>query len=162
MAYCASCGSQVEGRFCPKCGSPVAAAPGAETGGTTPPPPGPAPLAAPGLDHNVACALTYLLGVVTGILFLILEPYKNDKEIRFHAFQSIFLWVAAVAVSIGVSIFVSILGAISFIGFWTISRMLSNIVWLCFFVVWLMAMYKAYNREHWVIPIIGPLAEKQA
>jgi uncharacterized membrane protein len=162
MAYCANCGSQVEGRFCPKCGAPVAATPGGDTGGTTPPPPQPAPLAAPGLDHNVACALCYLLGVITGILFLVLEPYKNDKEIRFHAFQSIFLWVAAIAVSIGVSIVVAILGSISFIGFATLGVLLSNIVWLGFFVIWVFAMYKAYKKEHWVIPVIGPLAEKQA
>jgi uncharacterized membrane protein len=30
------------------------------------------------------------------------------------------------------------------------------------FILWLMLMYKAYNRERWVLPIIGPLAEKQA
>ncbi len=29
-------------------------------------------------------------------------------------------------------------------------------------VLWLMLMYKAYNKERWVLPIIGPLAEKQA
>src|SRR6266851_5490046 len=159
MAFCPNCGSQVEGRFCAKCGSPVTAAPAGETGGTAPSPPPPAPLAAPGLDHNVACALCYLLGVVTGVLFLVLDPYKNDKTIRFHAFQSIFLWVAAVAASIAVSIIAGILGSISFIGFWSISRLLSNVVWLGFLVVWVMAMYKAYNRERWVIPVIGPLAE---
>ena len=29
-------------------------------------------------------------------------------------------------------------------------------------LLWLMLMYKAYNRERWVLPFIGPLAEKQA
>jgi len=33
---------------------------------------------------------------------------------------------------------------------------------LGFFILWLMLMYKAYNRERWVLPFIGPLAEKQA
>ena len=31
-----------------------------------------------------------------------------------------------------------------------------------FFVIWGMLMYKAYNNQKWVLPIIGPLAEKQA
>jgi uncharacterized membrane protein len=30
-----------------------------------------------------------------------------------------------------------------------------------FFVLWLTLMYKTYNRERWVLPIIGELAEKQ-
>ncbi|SRR5258706_2184106 len=162
MAFCPNCGSQVEGRFCAKCGSPVAAAPTGQNGGTTPPPPAPTPLAAPGLDHNVACALCYVLGIVTGVLFLVLEPYKNDKTIRFHAYQSIFLWVAAVVASIAVSIIGGILGAISFIGYGSITRLLSNCVWIAFFIIWLRAMYQAYKNERWVIPVIGPLAEKQA
>src|SRR5579885_2202750 len=91
MAFCANCGSQVEGRFCARCGAPVA--PGsAATGPEVPPPAAPAP--AGGLSDNVAAALCYLLTIVTGVLFLVLEPYNKNKLIRFHAFQAIFLGVA--------------------------------------------------------------------
>ena len=61
------------------------------------PPPRPAPAAAPaaaqaaGLDENVVAALCYLAFVLTGILFLVIEPYNRNPTIRFHAFQSIFL-----------------------------------------------------------------------
>ncbi len=46
-----------------------------------------------GLQENVAAALCYALGFITGILFLVLEPYNKNRNIRFHAFQSIFLSV---------------------------------------------------------------------
>lgn len=161
MAFCPNCGSQVEGRFCAKCGSPVDAG-ATPTGGIAPPPAAPFAPSAPGLEQNVASALCYLLGVISGALFLVLEPYKNNKAIRFHAFQSIFLWVAAVGLSIAVSIVSAILGAISFVGFSTITRLLFDVVWLGLFIVWIVAMYRAYNNQRWVIPVIGPLAEKQA
>ena len=80
MAFCPSCGAAVEGRYCAKCGTAVDAA-------ATPAVNLPA-VSAPGLPENTAAALCYLLGWVTGIIFLILEPYNKNKLIRFHAFQS--------------------------------------------------------------------------
>ena len=49
---------------------------------------------------NVIAALTYLLGFVTGIIFLFLEPYNQDEFIRFHARQSIGFSVAWFAIEI--------------------------------------------------------------
>ena len=49
------------------------------------------------MDTNVVGALTYLAGFVTGIVFLVLDPYKSNSFVRFHAFQSIFFNVAWVA-----------------------------------------------------------------
>ena len=43
-----------------------------------------------------------------------------------------------------------------------LSIVLHLAAFLGFFILWLMLMYKAYNRERWVLPFIGPLAEKQA
>lgn len=161
MPFCPKCGTEVEGRFCAKCGSPVAADAGA-TGGTTPPLPPPANPTRGELAPNVASALCYLVGVLTGILFLVIEPYNRNKTIRFHAFQAIFFWIAAVVAWIAVGIVSSLLGAISFVGFWSISRLLYDVVGLALFVIWIMLMYKAYNGERWVLPVIGPMAEKQA
>ncbi len=65
----------------------------------------------PGLDDNVAAALCYLALVLTGVLFLFLEPYNRNKAIRFHAFQSIFVWIGIMVLSIGVNVvFGNILG----------------------------------------------------
>ena len=59
-----------------------------------------------GLDRNLAAALSYLLGFITGIVFLVVE--KNDKFVRFHAMQStlVFLAVMVLNVVVGVLPFV--------------------------------------------------------
>jgi len=180
MAFCSNCGAEVQGKFCAKCGTPAPAGapsassgpppetPGAYTAPPPPPPPPSAPLPPPaavpqaaGLDENVASALCYLLGLLTGILFLVLEPYNKNRLIRFHAFQAIFFNVAWIAVLIVLSIIGFALMPIPFLGA-MLSIVLHLGAWLGFLILWLMLMYKAYNRERWVLPVIGPLAEKQA
>src|ERR1700761_2283873 len=112
MAFCASCGSQVEGRFCAKCGATVGAGPAnlppqpppqPQPGASYPPPVPPASLA--GMTDNAASALCYSLWLVTGVLFLLLAPYNQNRTVRFHAFQSIFLSVAVIIVAIALGIF---------------------------------------------------------
>ena len=173
MAFCANCGAEVQGRFCAKCGAPAPAAGAAPSQSAPPPPPppaaspypaaaGPAPTAqAAGLEENLACALCYVLGLLTGILFLVLAPYNQNRLIRFHAFQSIFLNIAWIAIYIVLSIISIALLPIPFVGA-MLSIVLHLGAFLGFFILWLMLMYKAYNRERWVLPFIGPLAEKQA
>jgi uncharacterized membrane protein len=156
MAFCSNCGAQAEGKFCPKCGSPVAAGPG-----QTPPPAQPIAPAQAGLQDNMVAALCYLGSIITGILFLVIEPYNHNKTIRFHAFQSIFLWVACIVIYIVAGIFSFALGTLPIIGI-LFTVVLHGALFLAFFVLWLLLMYKAYNNERWVLPIIGPLAEKQA
>ncbi|MEQ1945656.1 MAG: hypothetical protein ABL995_00600 [Bryobacteraceae bacterium] len=116
---------------------------------------------APGMADNVAAALCYVLGLVTGILFLVLAPYNQNKNIRFHAFQSIFLHVGSIAVFIALMVCTGILRLIPFLGV-MISAILYPLVAFGFFILWLALMYKAYNNERWVLPVIGELAEKQA
>jgi uncharacterized membrane protein len=157
MAFCPNCGSQVEGKFCAKCGSAVAADGPTPGGGFAAPPPA-APVQAAGMQQNVAAALCYLLTWLTGILFLVLEPYNKDKLIRFHAFQAIFFGVAVTVIYI----VLGMMGlALSFMGLFFVS-FLHLILFLGFILVWGMLMYKAYNNEKLVLPIIGPIAEKQA
>src|SRR5665213_2710565 len=194
MAFCSNCGTETQGRFCAKCGSPVGA--GAAPAASAPPPPPPPqqsyvppqPQAAPpppppgyqqpgyqqpgyapqpagvqasGLTDIMACALCYVLGLLTGILFLVLAPYNQNRLIRFHAFQSIFLNIAWIAIYIVLSIVGIALFSIPFLGA-MLSIVLHFIVGIGSFVLWLLLMYKAYNGERWVLPIVGPLAEKQA
>ena len=112
------------------------------------------------MTNNMAAALCYLLGLITGILFLVLEPYNKDRTIRFHAFQSIFFNVAIIALDIVVMILVGILVHIPFLGF--LSLLIWPIIGFGIFACWLFLMYKAYNNEKFKLPIIGDLAEKQA
>src|SRR5689334_17289909 len=60
-----------------------------------------------GLSANVAGALSYLLGFITGIVFLVLE--KQNRFVRFHAAQSIAVSVAIIVLSIALSILSGVL-----------------------------------------------------
>ena len=168
--FCPNCGATVQGRFCAKCGTAVeggaasagpaeGATPGAQAYGT-----GAAPGAQPynaaagGMSDNVASALCYALGLITGILFLVLAPYNQNRLIRFHAFQSIFLnaawivfWIVETMIAIVMPWYVM-----------TILSLIGLLVALGFLALWLVLMFKAYNNEKLKLPIIGDLAEKQA
>ena len=164
MAFCASCGAQVEGKFCAKCGATVQAPPvaGPPPGYGAPPPSGYAPpAAAAGQTDNVASLLCYLAGFITGILFLVLEPYNKNRAIRFHAFQSIFLNVAWIAVLIVLSIVTSVVAAVS-LSLIALFGLLQMLVGLAFLGLWLYMMISAYQGKQVELPVIGPLARKQA
>jgi len=151
MPFCSHCGSAVDGGFCPACGKPIGAA-GASPAGT----------AAGGMADNVAGALCYLAGFITGILFLVLEPYNKKREIRFHAFQSIFLNIAWIAAWIVSGTFAVVAGTlIPFIGSF-IAAAIPSLAGIGFLVVWVVLMVKTFNGQKWVLPVIGPMAEKQA
>jgi uncharacterized membrane protein len=165
MAFCAKCGASIsEGTgFCGACGSPVGAAQPA----AIPPPTGTVQSTSSAsfdkpIPSNGAAALAYLVGFITGIIFLVIEPYRRDSYVRFHAFQSIFLSVVYIA-------FFMLWGAISgtlffvSLGFlWSLLLLLWALLRLAFFLLWLFMMYKAYNNERFMLPFIGPLAAKQA
>jgi uncharacterized membrane protein len=90
-----------------------------------------------------------------------LEPYNKNRTIRFHAFQSIFFNVGVFALWIVVFILTSILHFIPVIGT-LIALLLYAVMGLGFFGLWLFLMFKAYNKEKFMLPVVGPLAEKQA
>ena len=145
MAFCATCGAAVEGQFCAKCGSRAGAAPSAASG--------PGFQQAEGLAENVAAALCYVLGLVTGILFLILTPYNKNPLIRFHAFQSIFLNVACIVASVVLNIVL-----VSILHMWELSGLIS----LGILGVFLYMVVMAYQGKTIVLPVIGPLAQQQS
>lgn len=162
MAFCANCGAPVEGGFCAKCGAAVAGkgpAPGASA-----PPPGSVPqqpiIQAAPMQDNVASALCYVLGFITGIVFLVMEPYSRNRAIRFHAFQSIFLNVVVIAAEIVLGIFFSIFVRITF-GF-GILGLFWPLFWLACVILWLYMILSTYQGKTVLLPVIGPLAQKQA
>ncbi len=121
--------------------------------------PTPTPAASSGMSNNVAGLLCYVVGWITGLIFLLIEPYKNDKFVRFHAFQSIFFNVAL----IGVYIVLFILGIIlSVIHLGLLMLPLYLVLWLGILGTWIFLMVKAYNNQTFKLPIIGDLAAKQA
>lgn len=148
--HCANCGVDViEGSaFCASCGKPtLASQPAAAMTVST-----------SSLQPNVAGFLCYVAGFVTGIFFLIVDPYKQNPFVRFHAFQSIFLSVAWTALYLIFGVAFAILpGAL-----WSVSLMLNSLLSIAIFLVWLFLMYKAYSNERFKLPVIGDLAERQA
>ena len=105
-----------------------------------------------GVAENVASALCYIpLG---GILFLALEPYNRNPTIRFHAWQSNFYWGAAFLAGIALSIFTNLLS-------YDLWRFIWRVYDGAILVGWVVLMYKAYNNERWVMPVIGEMAQKQ-
>jgi len=158
MAFCAKCGAQMaEGTtFCGSCGAAVGGAP---VGGAAP---AAAPSAAStGLTSNVAGALAYLT-FIPAIVFLVVDPYKNDKFIRFHSFQSIFYSVVFIGFSIVWLILSIILGLISMGILGGIMFLIHLLIDLAFVAFWIVLVYKAYQNEVFKAPIIGVMAAKQA
>ena len=160
MPFCATCGAPVEGRFCAKCGGAVASA------GPGPASPGPQPMGQPmatsgPMADNVASALCYALGLITGIIFLVIAPYNQNRTVRFHAFQSIFMHVALIAIWIVFNIVFSIMFRLmGFLGF--LGVLVFPVLGLACFLLWLYLMFSAYQGKMVVLPIVGPLAQKQA
>jgi uncharacterized membrane protein len=98
-----------------------------------------------GFDANLAAALSYLVGFVTGIIFLVLE--KENRFVRFHALQSTLLFLGLVLLNV-------VLNVVPLLGF-----LLSVFVLLPLSaVVWLLMMFKAYQGEEFKLPLIGRIA----
>ncbi|MFQ5800264.1 MAG: DUF4870 domain-containing protein [Candidatus Hydrothermarchaeales archaeon] len=107
-----------------------------------------------GLEENIAGLLCYLLGLITGIVFYVIE--KDNKFVRFHAVQSILVFGAILVISwvvIPIVAFIPILGAM-------VGVLLSLVVSLGSLVLWILLMYKAYSGEKYKVPVVGDLAEK--
>src|ERR1700679_2965843 len=177
MSFCQTCGSSLTdgSTTCTACGATqgvagASAAPGPIPGPTPGYVPGPTPGAMPqplpaagaGLTPNVAGALAYLVGAITGILFLVIDPFKTDRFVRFHAFQSIFFNLAWIAFWILWTIIGLMLGAISHGLFFIIQLPINLLLFVGGFCVWAYLMYTAYQGKTVQIPVIGALAANQA
>jgi len=92
-------------------------------------------------------AASYLLGFVTGIIFLLLE--KQSKFVRFHAMQSTLLFGGIFVINIALG-FIPILG-------WLVGLLLSLVA----FILWIVCMWKAFQGEMYKVPKVGDMAEKQ-
>ena len=101
-----------------------------------------------GIKPNVAGLLCYIAGWVSGLIFLLIE--KESKFVRFHAIQSISIYVVLFVVYL-IFMFIPVIGLI-----------IDILLGIVMFVLWILLMYKAYEGEKFKLPIIGDFAEKQA
>ncbi len=101
-----------------------------------------------GLDANVAGALCYALGWVTGVAMLIME--RENRFVRFHALQSTVVFGGLCAL-------------------WVIGTMIPFFGWILSFlivppvsaVVWLLMLFKAYHGEWYKLPFAGDIADRR-
>lgn len=97
-----------------------------------------------GLPKNTSAALSYVLGPVTGVVFYVLE---KDPYVKFHAMQSIVVFVALFALQWIVGITIILLPIVPLIS-------------ILSFILWLLLIYKAWMGDEWEVPILGAYARK--
>lgn len=149
MAFCKSCGQDIgTSSFCPKCGA----------GQTAAASPAVAPAASPteGLQENVAGLLCYIAGWLSGLIFLLVD---KRPFVRFHAVQSIGLNIAIVVVYLAVAFSIVMLHLLH-LGLLALA--IYPLLGLVIFGTWVFMMYKAYQHEKFMLPIIGSIAEGMA
>jgi uncharacterized membrane protein len=96
-----------------------------------------------GLDENIAAFFCYLLGFITGIVFLVVE--KKSSFVKFHAKQSTITFLSLLVICL-------ILGWIPILGFLLVILSL---------VIWLLLMIKALQGERYMLPFVGKMAEEK-
>jgi len=146
MPYCSSCGNAVNpaDQYCAKCGArqPGAAVPPSD------------PLA--GITPRTAAILCYIPGIgwIASVIVLAADKFRNDKTVRFHAFQGLYLFVAWLIVEWVLSpIFREFHEP-----FFRVDKLLHVLI----LFVWVFMIIKTSHEERYALPIIGDLAERSA
>lgn len=108
-----------------------------------------------GISDNVAATIAYFT-FIPAIIFLLVAPYKESNYVRFHAWQSVLLNIAAFVIEI-------VFGAVAlltiFLGSLALSYALRviSVLWL---ILWLVCVIRAMNGKRFKIPLLGNIAEK--
>ncbi len=114
-----------------------------------------------GLDANIAAALSYFFGLISGALFFAIET--DSRFVKFHAMQSMLVSVAAIVIYIAYTVVFMVLWRLPFIGW--IAGIFATLGWallaLGFLGLWLFCMFKAFQGDRFKLPFIGEVAEKQ-
>jgi len=108
-----------------------------------------------GLSDNAAGGLAYIT-IIPAIVFLIIAPFKSSSYVRFHAWQSIFFFVAWAVVDILVGLVQNLVPSTVFL-----TLTVLQLVGLAFFVVLVIVFVSAFNGKRIQLPIIGGLARSK-
>jgi uncharacterized membrane protein len=141
MPFCSQCGQQVSDAdvFCARCGSrqPVPAAPARDPFG--------------GISPRTAAILCYipLIGWVAAIIVLASDRFRNDRKLRFHAFQGLYLFVAWLIAD-------QVMGLVfAFVPHFHVANIFRAVV----MGAWIFMLVKTSHEEVYALPVIGELAE---
>ena len=109
-----------------------------------------------GLSYNAAAGIAYIT-IIPAIVFLIIEPFRKNSYVRFHAWQSIFFFIAWAVIDILVGLVQHIVPSAVF---FTLTVL--QLVGLALFIVWLIVFIGAFGGKQIKLPVIGDLAARQA
>jgi uncharacterized membrane protein len=150
MPFCPQCGSNVSAtdRFCARCGGqqPSAhGAPGASAASTP----------YPGISNRNAALLCYIpwVGWVAAIVVLASERFRHETQVRFHAFQGLYLFVAWLLVE-------WVIQPALWWGSFPMHRLFPEALHLVILIAWIFMIVKVSHDEHYRLPIIGELADR--
>jgi uncharacterized membrane protein len=148
LIACTACGAEMPDYsvFCPACGrAATKSAPRESTSG---------------LAVNLAAALAYFT-FVPAVILLLVEPFKSNRFVRFHAYQSLFLDAAVLVVGVALRLLFLLLFLLPFVGrfLWLLLWMLLSIAW---FLLWCVLVIKAFQRQMFKLPVLGNWAERSA
>ena len=114
-----------------------------------------------GLDANIAAALSYFFGLISGAIFFAMET--ESRFVKFHAMQSMLASVAAIVLWIVYMVVWTVLVRIPFLGI--VAGIVGFLGWavlaLGMLGLWLFCMFKAFQGDRFKLPFIGEVAEKQ-
>ena len=146
MPFCTKCGSEVRptARFCRACGSPQ------PVQGATPQ----APSSPSELSPRAASILCYVpwLGWIASIYVLASDRFRTALDVRFHAYQGLYLFVSWLLVHWVVGLWQQVLPGPT-IPF-------DKIMELLILVVWIVMLIKTSRGERHSLPVLGDLAER--
>jgi uncharacterized membrane protein len=149
LQSCPHCSAQMPqgAGFCPGCGRSMHAEPRAQGKvGIFP--------------ETIAGGLAYLT-FIPAVIFLLLEPYKCNRFVRFHSFQCLFVWGAGIVLAAIIRLASLALFMVPVVGPLLISIVVVIAVLAAVFI-WLVVLVKALQGEWFKLPLIGEFAERYA
>jgi uncharacterized membrane protein len=153
MPFCSQCGNNVReaDRFCGRCGATQPVVPGDPPRPVAPRPP--ADFLA-GLSPRTASILCYVpgLGWIFAIIFLAADKFRHHRQVRFHAFQGLYLFVAWLMEDWVLRPMMHLIGHNS----------LHGLIQAVLLGMSIFMMVKASHDEAYSLPVFGELAQRSA
>jgi uncharacterized membrane protein len=141
LPYCVHCGHKVgdNDRFCRKCGKPQPGSP--EPRGQ-------------GLSPRGASMLCYVpwLGWIAAVYILVSDTFRNNRNVRFHAFQGLYIFVGWMLAHWVLGLWLSLLS--------DHGDGLASIIEMFVLCIWIWMLIKTSNNERYELPLVGELAER--
>ncbi len=148
MPYCCQCGKKVTDQdlFCAICGARQPAPAGSPANYFT------------GVSSRTSALLCYIpiIGWIAAIVVLASTRFRSDHNVRFHAFQGLYLFVAWLVVDW----VLSPMFHVAFIPGFPMNRLFPAILKLVVFCSWIFMMIKVSHDENYKLPLVGELAER--